>query len=298
MALIIQYDKIDGSLAEIGSQASRLSRGGFAYYDPISSAPDPSIMLLDVYQKIRADGYRFGQQARGAPTLALTRMPIVPLGAGQFRFQLIYENVSPGNFTFNSAYLLEYGGMSQSYDTTFLPGSRIPIRVDYDPNQAGAPKDVKFDKVPEDYVKMRLPRTLRYVRVTQVTFGQPKNNLQDYLNYVNSDYWQGRRKGFWRLDDANTRISRYEGYYQQVAVALSRNTEDWSEGGVLQHQQTGRYVPLDQSYVLDAFSKPYGYAGGDSGYLDSNGSGFARYNGFVRVYPHPTVSFRQLFGFV
>lgn len=310
MALVLQYDKVDGSVAEIGSKSSQLSRGGFAYYDPVSSAPDPSIMLLDVYTKITQDGYRFGQQARGAANLALVRIPIVPLGAAQFRFQLIYENVSPGNFTFNSTYLLETGGVTQGYETTMLPGSRIPIRCSFDPNAGGAQKGCVFDVVPEDYIRTKLSRTLRYVRITQIMFGKPKNNLEDYHNYVNSDFWQGRKKGFWRIDDASTRISRYEGFYQQVATMLTRNIEDWSEGRTLQHQQTGRYCPIDQNALLAAFSTPYGTPRStagikfqtaqepNNGYMNTDGSGYAGYNGFVRIYPFPTISFRALFGFI
>lgn len=309
MALFLEYDKVDGSVAEIGSKASQLCRGGFAYYDPVSSAPDPSIMLIDVYAKITQDGYRFGQQARGASNLALVRIPIVPLGAAQFRFQLVYENVSPGNFTFNSTYLLETGGVSQGYETTQVPGSRAPIRVSFDPNAAGAQK-VPFDVVPQDYIRMRITRTLRYVRVTQITFGKPTNNLEDYHNYVNSDFWQRRPKGFWRIDDASTRISRYEGFYQQVATMLSRNVEDWSEPGTLQHQQTGRYCPIDPQAIINAFSTPYGTPNSakgikfqtaqepNNGFISKDGTGYAGYNGFVRVYPYPTISFRQLFGFV
>lgn len=280
MPLVLLDDRIDGSVAELGSQGSIISRGGFAHYTPATDQPsDHAGVIADVYNKIRANGNPFGSAHPRFGQLGLSRIPITPVGAGQFRYQLIYELRNPGSFGAASAYITEESSTIQNYTTTFMPGTREAIRVAFS-------SDGKFPPdVPEDFVPMNLIRPVRTIRVTEVRFGQPKGNISSYVGYVNQDAWKGLPPGYWMLMEYATRANRMEGFYTTSATVYSKNLEDWSETGVLTNSITGKKAKIDKKDIQTVRTSKY------------QPQKIISYNGMVHVMPYPWTSFRQLLGF-
>jgi hypothetical protein len=293
MPLVLLDDLIDGSMAEIGSQGSIVTRGGFAHYTPASDQPvDSAGVIADVYERIKGNGKPFGSVHPRFPNLGLTRIPITPLGAGQFRYQLVYELVNPGSFGANSAYITEESSTIQNYTTTFMPGTREAIRVgfttkdaNFNPQGTSTYDQPAYETVPDDFVPMNLIRPVRTIRVTEVRFGKPKGNISSYVGYVNSDTWKGLPKGYWMLMEYATRSNRMEGFYTTAATVYSKNTEDWSETGVLTNTITGKKAKIADSDLKIVRTAQY------------QPQKIIKYNGLVHVMPYPWTSFRALLGF-
>lgn len=290
MATIIM-DTMIGTQASLGSQTSQISRGFYAY--GVTGRDD--LALGNVYIALGAQsGIRFGGKHPSFNNLGVTQIQLVAQGAGQFRGNVIYELVSPGSFTQNTAYLIEDAGTLQQYDTRLLPvdgfsGARQPIWTAYDPNKDGgnAPTQAKkfSEPVPWDYVTMRLMRPVRTIRVTSTSFQRPPADISDATGYVNSDTWLGKKPGWWLITEASTTLSAFEGWFSVTATAYTKNNEDWQEFGILQQQQTGKFVKLDPAYVQKFSAKPY------KPFLVEQG------NGIVRACPFDWTSFTSLFGF-
>lgn len=284
MAITILEDRLEGTAADLGSLGSAASRGFFAY--GVEGRDD--LAIYQMYNALRAKGYAYGSQFPGITNLGLTRLVFESLGAGQFRGRAIYELVSPGAFSANSAVLIEDGGTIQQYTTRLMPGTKEPIWVDYSIKKTGSQSQAKdtFDaKVPWDYVPMNLFRAVRTIRVTTTTYKVPPQDYSDAANLVNSDVWCGKKPGYWLITEARVSLSTYENWFVTSATAYTKVDEDWSEYGILQQQQTGRFVPLDDAYVKTFTSKPYKPKVVDRG------------NGIVRVCPYNWTSFRNIFGF-
>jgi hypothetical protein len=291
MPLVLIPDTIEGSGAEIGSQGSVVARGGYAHYNPVTDQPsDNATVIADVYEKIRNSGNAFGSSHPRFKQLGLTRIPITPLGAGQFRYQLIYELTNPGSFGATSAYITEEGSTIQNYTTTFMPGTREAIRVDYKGltranTGFGGTIILPGQPIQEDFVPMNLVRPVRTIRVTQVKFGRPKGDISSYVGYVNQDQWKGLPRGYWMLMEYTTRANRMEGFYTTSATAYSKNLEDWSETGVLVNSITGKKAKIKDADIETV--KKFKY----------EPQKIVRYDGLVHVMPYPWTSFRALLGF-
>ncbi len=294
MPLVILLDRLDGTFASLGSQGASATRGGFAHYQPFSDQPpNHALVVGDVFARLRDQGLRFGSRHPSFSNMGLTRIEIEPLGAGQFRFVLIYEVVTVGQFTANSAYIIEDGSVTQTYTTTFMPVTRQPIRVAWNAKSRGGILTEKEEReagdsgegIASDFVPMNLMRPVRTIQVSQIILGRPKFDSGDFVGYVNQDQWRGKPPGFWMLVEHRVRQSVYEGYFSVTATAFTKNTEDWSEFGVLQSTITGKKARIDDKAVEYAIKEKY------------SPMTLRKYNGFVRAMPYPWVSFRWLFGF-
>lgn len=286
MAISILMDRLDGTAADLGSIGSIATRG--FYVTGVDGRDD--LAIAQIYNALRAQGLVYGSRFPGILNLGLTRLIYEAQGAGQFRGRAVYELVTPGAFSANSAFLIEDGSVLQPYETRLLPGTRVPILVGYEASKEGASKSTKdnFDaKVPDDYIPMRLLRPVRTIRVTSTTYRKPPSDVSLATGRVNKDQWCDLNPGFWLITEARTTLSTYENWYVVSATAYTKIDEDWSEYGILQQQQTGRFVPLDSGYVEKFTKRPY----------NINGKSVDRGNGIVRVCPYFATSFRAIFGF-
>lgn len=319
MAVTIKPYTIEGTGANLGYLQGQVATGFYA------SGLDPnltqSLHLDAVYMALQANGYFFGAANPSFPGMALRRIQMEPMGNSQYRGSLIYETVYP-DFAFQTAYIIEKSSTIQQFTTTFIPGSKEPITVGFKPKVVAggqflgdATPSFPGDPIPTDYVHMTLIRPMRRISVTQIIVGTPPENGDGFVGFLNTDNWQYRYPAYWMLTDYNSTINRGSGFYTVTATALTKNTEDWSEFGVLQNSITGRYAPIDKAEVQTTLNKPYifpatlagtklfgkpgptlPFTPGDPAPTFSKSSVYQG-NGFVRACPYPGVSFTKLFGF-
>jgi hypothetical protein len=309
---IIKSDTLVGSELGITSTTETCSRGfvvdGCTAFNGDGSAALYGVLAAPGFPQLRTPHpYR--------PNLLLMEIQVQPISDTMVRANCIYQLPQ---YNGASAYIIEDNASLQSYTTTFLPGARTPIRTSWTDNGTSDPYNKKLG-VPEDIVPMNLLRPVRSISVKQVILGRPKylqkpqgfNDwfqsfqipaVQDapppsftgaapagigpasFVGCVNKTPWLGLPAGFWLLTAFSTTISRFDGYYSTQATAITKNFEDWSEFGILQNKQTGRYVTVTESDVSKIRNSPYAY-------------GVFRGNGVVRVGAYPPTDFFGLFGF-
>jgi hypothetical protein len=273
----LQYipDTVDGSEIEHNYTSSTRIRGGLV----VGLHGDPSQALEQI---IAASGMpKFGDVINSnGRTLYLKNIRAKAIGADMARVALTYDSVFSSETS--SAYLIRTRSYLTTYETNMLPGTRVPIRIDL-----YADPDHGFNVVPADNVTFRFQRPMRSIEVSGLKFGAPPTDdkYEKNIGYANAGPFRGLARGYWVLTDGGVDLSRYKGFYTWNLSALTRNTEDWSETGILRDSRTGKFVNVLPADIAALLALPYDY-----GIIGKR-------NGIIRVGPYPVTDFATLFGF-
>lgn len=203
------------------------------------------------------------------------------------RAELVYETLQIGGGP-PSTYVLTDGAFLTTFQTNRMPGTHKPFSTHYEDLDGE-------NRVPEDgsdRVTMSLLRPMRKLNVSALIYGRPQTGGQDAIGSVNDAVWptsgdsSPKPVGYWLLTDYTTAWTRYGGYMQLSATALTKVREDWSETGILLNKLTGKYVDVDDTVIDALLAKPY---------TNTVDSPFG--DGIIRVGIYPLVSFSTIMGF-
>jgi hypothetical protein len=191
---------------------------------------------------------------------------------------LIYETednqFNPGS------YLIREDTRTFTETTNMLPGTRIPIRV----NWVNAADASEF--IPEDYLVIHYDRPIRALQILATIYGDPPTIQREMVGTVNDNTWLGYPVGYWKVDSYSTE-SRDRGSSWQVSASVSsKKNEDWSVYGILQNKHTGQFVEVSDTQIGLLVAQPYIYGQ----YVVPN-------KGCVKVGPYTVSPFDLLFGF-
>lgn len=277
MSTII-FDTIKGSLLDVqsapGSNIKQQVRTGIIKDLDVVGSSDAEV-LNKAFDAITA-AVPFGTPHPRGDVGPFNRLILRPIESisNMLRFEMVYGT---GAMSGNSAYLLRYSTVMQSYNTRFLPGTGRNRRIatlDFKDPDTG--KTVKANSI-----NMTLMRPIRTISVTSIQTGAPEEGDDDMVNLVNNAPWQGKPRGYWLVTGYETAISFYQGYYQASATVMTKGNENWFEVGVLVDPTTGLPVKVDEA-KLGAALKSYDY-------------GVFPYEGFVVVGPYETENFNVIF---
>lgn len=293
-----KWDLIQGSEAELTPDVTRAKRIGLAKGIDMSV---PSIALADLVNATGFPGMRSAIHPT-KPWLILLRVHLVGMSEhkGWVRVELEY-GTEQSEFTPTVYTLTDDSYLIQS-TTPLVPGTKTPIIATYTDSTNSA-------NTFSDLVMMKFDRQARAVGVTALRYTRPTGGWQDRVGYVNNDTWPTNfvsvptpltggsasqraatsyPMGYWKLTRYRTTWNR-QGYTLVEAQAATKVFEDWSEYGVLQNRQTGRYP-------FGALSDAATIMGSLTGAAYSHGI-IAAGNGIVRVGPAPMTDFHDIFGF-
>lgn len=195
------------------------------------------------------------------------------------RVELIYESLNFGGAVPSSYVIRNRSYLLQSY-TSVMPGTRVPLRLGFD--------DGSGTVIPSDTAKIPFGRPCKAISITAIQYGTVVD-YSDYVGCVNVDVWQGKQRGYWRLDSFETEKSKYAGYTGISALAVTKVVEDWSESEVLRDSRTNRYVDVPPAEITAMNARDYSY--GIIWPISPPGKGI------MRVGLYPMTSFAVIFGF-
>lgn len=300
----VTLDVYDGSLLDVGDTGRYVRR---AAIDGIT-ADDLSGDITDFHFKVREAVIAAAVASPlSRPEYILRRVVTTSFSDEGAEAQVIYETFSGGGPP--SSYLLSDDTVLTTYQTYTMPDTYEEITVDW--AKALLPGPIQSDAkefnvyVPKDNITFNFLRPMRTIRVSALIYGSPYSGYgwpgtpppansvlagRDKVGHVNGDAsWptipgsDPKGVGFWLLTRFSTVFSKYQGYYQLDAEAVTRIRSDWSEYGTLRDQKTGHYVPIDPAEKATALAAAYS-------------RGVHQYNGFVKVCPYYTTSFASIFG--
>lgn len=240
---------------------------------PLGATPDPTVLdrVANAINMPKMNDLDPGSLTSGR---RLRRIRVEPISYNLSRVFMIYERPNP---LFDpSIYVIRDDSYMASKQTNILPGSNKPIRATWtDPNDP--------NNAITDNVLMSLLMPMRAITVTRTVYGTPPADLRTNIGRVNSVDWEGLPPGYWLLNRLVSDLVRYGGSYTFTASAITKNSEDWSEYGVLR-DNAGRYVQFSQADLTALRTMSYAYD-------------VIPKNGIVKVGPYKTVAFGAIFGF-
>jgi hypothetical protein len=306
-----KWDLIQGSEGELTPETTRVKRIGLAKGIDMTV---PHLALIDLVNAAGFPGMR-SVLDETKPWLILLRVHLVGMSEHKGWVRVECEYGTEQSEFLPTVYTLTDDSYLVQTTSALVPGTRTPIRATYTDSSNSA-------NTFSDLVMMKFDRQARAIGVTALRYTRPSGGWQDRVGYVNNGDWPanfvttpsglgipgaeigqttGRvtilqraattySTGFWKLTRYRTTWNQ-QGYTIVEAQAATKVFEDWSEYGVLQNRQTGRY--------------PFGGldAGEAQGIIDSlKGPAYthgiiASGNGIVRVGPAPTTDFFSIFGF-
>jgi hypothetical protein len=279
----LTIDKVRGASLEqdLSTGFTRVVRAGTVDNIDLASGNDPEALI----NVLGTSGFpQLNETMPGQPNLTVRRISIQPSLTKLRRVYVTWE-YSNDTSLIPTAYLVRDDAFLQEVETNLIPGTFIPIRVNWQNPSAST------DKVPADNVTFRFGMPIRAVSISGLKYGSP-SGYQSSVGTVNNALWTGRAAGWWRLDRYATEINRVNGTYTYNALAVSRSYGDWSEYGVLRNTQTGRYVDIATADRAAAVALPYA-----QGIIYPTATPSTSNKGLVRVGPYYTASFSAIFGF-
>lgn len=289
MAATLTLDQIEGSelLLDLDGQSRRVRMGTVEGIDVVGDA-DPNVLE----KALAVTGMPgMGNAMPGNPTFSLSQVGVVGIFHNCCRVRLVYRPVEFAGLP-ASAYVITDGSSLVQENTSIHYKTKLPIRVGYSrtvalpPGVAGPP--VTYT-IPEQSVEMAVPWPMRKVQLQALIAGSPDGS-KNYTGYVNSGSWPitftPLGVGYWLIDNFQSSYSRYQGFYQITASAISRNFRNWMMQGTLIDKNTGTYVQVEDSAVDAALNLAY-----TATIVKTAGTGI------VSVGHYPTVDFATVFGF-
>lgn len=270
-------DVIEGSQAEyFGNVAERAVRMGIVEGLPTTGNPEDVLWAAMNATGMPATGTPYP----GRSNCYLRSIQVFGQSHEIARVRLLYEPFEGTGTTL----LIRIGASLTSYQTNKIPGTWLPLNVDYEP------PDGTGEYIPMSMVTFNILRPLRRVSVMQMRAGTldvtEAQEFSENVGKVNDAEWMGKESGAWLISNADATISKYNGYYQRTIEAMSQGSDIWRYGGILRSQTTGRYAWDDDisNRLQELRSYPYEF-----------GSSFL--NGCISLDPYETIPFTPLFGF-
>lgn len=299
MAATIIWDVVQQAGGELDAIQSRVIRPCVVKGMTDSSTADPDA-IFKAYDAIVAAGVPLGTVHPTRSNFILRRFLITPISQTSALVRLVYET---GLFNGPaSVVIITDRTVNTTYESDLMPGTRIPIRIHPTLvtfiDHAGDPQ---IRLIPGDTVTLKMRRPTRAIGIQALIYGTPGAGYGDLVGCVNDNDWPTTAVatdypiGYWMLDGWTTSYSKYSGFYQLDALAISRVDEDWSETVTLVDEQTGKKVPVDAADITAMIAPPYSVGeiwpalATDPDTYD--GKGIARF-GYAQ-----TTNFATIFGF-
>lgn len=300
MATLI-LDTIQDAMFEQQGTIKRFVRTGIAH------DLDTTNQFATLYNVLAIPGCpKWGDTDTVSRDTQLTKIQVRPLSGDTAQCLFIYESFQGAGPA--SAYIVTSRSYPRTVETTYILADGLPMTC-----RAATPPPPDeaqfFDEnwYVQDLVPMRVFAPMRGLQVSQLIYGSPKTQLPfngkaspislgqsidkgSKICHVNSDWWQGLDTGYWMLSEFFSSESKYQGYYQTEATAITKVLEDWGETGILRSSITGKYATVDKTKVAEVLRKKY-----RPGYIFPTDP--KDESGFIRVGHYPLANFKSLFGF-
>lgn len=251
MAAVLVLDTVAGTDMQVnllGTDQSRRVRTGIVKNIPVGMTADSQIMdqAMEATLAVVPSGSTYPSRSGWF----FTRLHVYPtISPSIARVELIYETLTFGGAVPSSYVIRNRSYLLNSY-TSMLPGTRQPLRLGYD-DGAGL-------IIPADTCKIPFGRPCKAISITAIQYGTIVD-YSDYVGCVNIDQWQGKARGFWRLDSFETEQSKYAGYTGISAVAVTKVVEDWSESEILRDSRTHRFATVPDAEITLMNAEPYSF---------------------------------------
>lgn len=219
------------------------------------------------------------QQWPDNPFLILNRIGIIGLSNDVLRVRLQYEPVSFAGLPAATAFILTDDTTTIEEESSIHP-TGTACRTTW---TSGG---VSITNIPHTF---RVFKPLREIRISAIKLGQP-DHQKNISGSVNDSEWPvgmgALPKGYWYVNRFRTTLSRYSGYFQLEASAITRVTRNWMLESLPVDPSTGKYLKVSNIEINAAITRPYEYA-----FVSGLLGGIGLYG------PGPLASFPDSFGF-